>query len=243
VENKTYVKKIKKIICFLFFLQIYIIIMVKHLTRACKPKGKGKKMQTRKRVATKKHHKKHGKSKTYRKRGGFFGSKKTNNASTNNTNNGKPNPARELKDEILKNLDNFPMAKQRMKLKLQVKGEQLIGKNEDLVTQPKSVAYREIDELLKALGYNKAADLFTNLSALEAQYEAEAAEAARRNEIGASGRALENGKAAASAAYEKGKDTAKALAAKAKNASNKMGARLGSMFGRKNTNNKPNNKA
>ena len=215
--------------------------MVKHLTRARKSKGKGKKMQTRKRVATKKHHKKHGKSKTYRKRGGFFGSKKTNNASTNN---GKPNPARELKDEILMNLDKFPMAKQRMKLKLQVKGEQLIGKNEDLVTQPKSVAYKEVAELLTALGYNKAADVFTNLSALEADYEAKAAEAARRNELGASGRALENGKAVASAAYEKGKETAKALADKAKKASNNMGARLGTMFGRKNTNNnKPNNKA
>lgn len=159
--------------------------MVKHLTRARKPKGKGKKMQTRKRVGTKKHHKKHakkhGKSKTYRKRGGFFGSKKqTNNASTNN--NGNPNPARELKNELMGLEGIGYRTKTAMMTMFKIEGDQLIGKSSGFKysTVPKSEAYFQVAKMIteSSLLPNADAEKFEKKANELKQQEEEAAKAA-----------------------------------------------------------------
>lgn len=92
--------------------------MTKHLTRMRKNKSKGKRIQTRKRSVTKKnakkHHKKYGKSKTYRKRGGFgfkmpkmpsLGKKKNSNVETEDEKAiNMTKEEREKKAESLKNV-------------------------------------------------------------------------------------------------------------------------------------------
>lgn len=148
--------------------------MVKHLTRARKPKGKGKKMQTRKRVGTKKHHKKHakkhGKSKTYRKRGGGM-------FTTNDS-----NPAKQLKNELM-GLEGIGMrTKGAMMTMFKIEGDQLIGKSSgfNYSTVPKSEAHFQVAKMIteSSLLPDKDAEKFEIKANELKQQEEEAARAA-----------------------------------------------------------------